>query len=245
MKKIKTRTLLAGLLIPLINLMAINPEDSVKYVNWQNLDPKIDKIMGVSVEKAYSDLLQGKESKTVLVAVIDGGIDIEHEDLKDIIWVNEDEIPGNGIDDDNNGYIDDIHGWNFIGNDKGENINHATLEVTRLSRKYQQEFPEWSDDSIKNYGGIDYDYYLKVKNTFEAKQMSAQMRFEGFKKTLADYYRYDSIVTSLLGKDDYTVDELKKLKVDKKTVQDSARKMVMSFKKRGIDQEVFDKYFNN
>jgi subtilisin family serine protease len=86
MKKIKTKVLIASLLIPLINLMAVNPEDSVKYVNWQNKDPKLDKTMGVSVEKAYNELLQGKESKTVLVAVIDGGIDVDHEDLKDVIW---------------------------------------------------------------------------------------------------------------------------------------------------------------
>lgn len=242
MKKIKTKVLIASLLIPLINLMAVNPEDSVKYVNWQNKDPKLDKTMGVSVEKAYNELLQGKESKTVLVAVIDGGIDVDHEDLKDVIWVNEDEIPGNGIDDDNNGYIDDIHGWNFIGNDQGENIHHATLEVTRLYRKYQQEFPGWSEDSIKNHGGIDYDYYLNVKNTFENERLRAEMGVANFKKTVSDFYRYDSIVKALVGKDDYTVKELKKLKVEKKSVQDSARRMMAMIKMRGLGESDLAEY---
>src|SRR5690606_39779945 len=82
--------------------------------DWFLRDPETDKVQGLSVERAYSTLLKGKPSRTVLVAVIDSGIDIEHEDLKDVLWINEDEIPGNGIDDDKNGYVDDIHGWNFI-----------------------------------------------------------------------------------------------------------------------------------
>src|SRR5204862_1981909 len=76
--------------------------------DWFLKDPETDHLQGVSVEKAYSTLLQGKPSRTVLVAVIDSGIDIDHEDLREIIWVNEDEIPANGIDDDKNGYVDDV-----------------------------------------------------------------------------------------------------------------------------------------
>src|SRR5215213_5082723 len=74
--------------------------------DWFLRDPESDHVQGVSAEKTYATLLKGKPSKTVLVAVIDSGIDIEHEDLKDVIWTNEDEIPGNGIDDDKNGYVD-------------------------------------------------------------------------------------------------------------------------------------------
>ena len=154
MNKFKAKLFIVCLLAPMMSVVAINPEDSLKYTNWHNLDPKSDKKMGVSTEHAYAELLKGKKSKTIVVAVIDGGIDIEHEDLKDIIWVNEDEIPGNGIDDDNNGYIDDIHGWNFIGNNKGENINHATLEVTRLFRIYNQKLAGIDEDSIKKIEGI-------------------------------------------------------------------------------------------
>lgn len=104
-----------------------------KYLNWYNLDLKTDQILGASVEKAYRDFLHDKQSKkTIIVAVIDGGVDIDHEDLKGKIWVNEDEIPGNNIDDDKNGYIDDIHGWNFIGNGNGKNIHYENLEYTRI-----------------------------------------------------------------------------------------------------------------
>ena len=72
----------------------------------------------MSVHKTYDELLQDKKGKAVVVAVIDTGIDITHEDLKESIWVNDDEIPGNGIDDDKNGYIDDVNGWNFLGDAK-------------------------------------------------------------------------------------------------------------------------------
>lgn len=74
----------------------------------------------MNTEIAYK-ALAGKTSKTVVVAVIDSGIDVEHKDLQGKIWVNEDEVPNNGIDDDNNGYIDDIHGWNFLGGSDGKN----------------------------------------------------------------------------------------------------------------------------
>jgi subtilisin family serine protease len=89
--------------------------------------------MGASVNKTYKELLDGKEAKkTVIVAIIDSGVDINHEDLKGKIWLNEDEIPNNNIDDDRNGFIDDLYGWNFIGNAKGENINYENLEYTRI-----------------------------------------------------------------------------------------------------------------
>ena len=84
----------------------VNPTDSVAPKNWFNLDESADGVRGVSTEVAYNSVLKGKTSRTVVVAVIDSGIDIEHEDLKDIIWVNADEIPGNGKDDDGNGYVD-------------------------------------------------------------------------------------------------------------------------------------------
>lgn len=83
--------------------------------DWFLRDPETDKVQGLSVEKTYSTLLKDKPSLTVTVAVIDSGIDFEHEDLKDVMWINPKEIDGNGIDDDKNGYVDDIYGWSFIG----------------------------------------------------------------------------------------------------------------------------------
>src|SRR6201996_8748790 len=103
--------------------------------NWFNLDPYINKVNGVGAEHAYNDLLKGKKSTQVIVGVIDSGVDFDHEDLKDIMWTNPKEIAGNNIDDDKNGYIDDIHGWNFIGGKDGKNVEDDNLEMTRLVRK--------------------------------------------------------------------------------------------------------------
>ncbi len=112
--------------------------------NWYNLDYKTDKVMGISTEKAY-DLLKGKKSTPVVVAVIDGGVDVNHEDLKDVLWINEKENTKSSKDGNNNGYIGDKYGWNFIGNANGENVNYDNLEVTRqialFEPKYQSVLP--------------------------------------------------------------------------------------------------------
>ena len=121
--------------------------------DWFLRDPEADHLQGVSAEKTYSTLLKGKPSKTVIVAVIDSGVDIEHEDLKDVIWTNEDEIPGNGIDDDKNGYVDDIHGWNFIGGKTG-NVNEDTYEVTREYARLKPLFENVEEKKVSKKNGL-------------------------------------------------------------------------------------------
>ena len=107
--------------------------------NWYNLDYEQNAVRGISTEKAY-ELLKGRRATPVVVAVLDGGVDTAHEDLKAVLWTNKDEIPGNGKDDDGNGYVDDIHGWNFLGNTAGENVQYDNLEVTRLVRLYEPKY---------------------------------------------------------------------------------------------------------
>jgi len=112
------------------NLPAVTVTEAPR--NWQLLDETADHIPGISVERAYRELLAGKSPKqTVLVAIIDNGIDTAHADLKANLWTNPKETAGNKKDDDNNGYVDDIHGWNFIGGRDGEDVHFDTFEVTR------------------------------------------------------------------------------------------------------------------
>ena len=99
--------------------------------HWHVKDYEKDSIPGISLEKLYNVLLKDRQGKEVIVAVIDTEIDINHEDLKDYIWLNADEIPENGKDEDGNGYVDDIHGWNYIGNTKGENLISAQFSFLR------------------------------------------------------------------------------------------------------------------
>jgi cell wall-associated protease len=104
-------------------------------INWQLLDWKSDGYPGMSVEKAYTQLLKGKKpQKKIIVAVIDDGLDDRHPDLAGREWTNTREIPGNGIDDDHNGYVDDVHGWNFIGTTRQETFEEVR-EYVRLSRR--------------------------------------------------------------------------------------------------------------
>ena len=123
----------------------INHED-IK--SWQHKDIIEDTIPGISLDKAYRELLKDKKGKTVVVAIIDTEMDIFHEDLKDAIWINPNEIPDNGIDDDDNGYIDDIHGWNFLGNQQGGNIIYSNLESTRIIRKFRDQFQNVKQEDI-------------------------------------------------------------------------------------------------
>jgi subtilisin family serine protease len=239
---IKIKILIVTSFFPLFSLLAVSPEDSLKYANWQNLDPILDKKMGVSVEKAYNELLKGKESKTVVVAVLDSGVDIDHEDLKDIIWVNEDEIPDNGIDDDNNGYIDDIHGWNFLGNEDGENIIHAPLEVTRLYRIYLEKYGELENDSLQLAEDIDWLKYQNVVSTYDIELENVKQSKAAFQKLSDKYYRFDSIVSELLLKKDYSLVDLKGLKVEKKSLSDSAKKFMIRAKIRGLNNSLIAEY---
>ena len=101
--------------------------------NWQLLDEATDGVPGISAERAQRELLANRQpARTVLVAVIDGGIDTAHVDLRANLWTNPKEVFGNGRDDDNNGYVDDLHGWNFIGGKDGKDVHYDTFEVTRL-----------------------------------------------------------------------------------------------------------------
>lgn len=138
---LKTNKLLCYLALGILPFYSVAQEkDKDKApANWFNLDYQKDGAMGISTDKAY-ELLKGRKASPVIVAVLDGGVDIKHEDLKDVLWKNKKEIPGNGKDDDGNGYIDDVYGWNFLGNAKGENVDHDNLEVTRLIRIYEPKY---------------------------------------------------------------------------------------------------------
>lgn len=145
--------------------------------NWFNLDPTRDQVRGISTELAYQELLKGRTSRTVVVAVIDSGIDIEHEDLKDNIWVNADEIVGNGLDDDNNGYVDDIHGWNFIGGKDGKNVIHDSFEITREYARLQEKFEDVDIMSLKRKELREFAYFYELEKDYEEKYEEYQQQY--------------------------------------------------------------------
>jgi cell wall-associated protease len=133
-------------------------------LNWYN-----GKGAGMNTEKAYKKLKK-RESKTVVVAIIDSGIDIEHEDLKGKIWTNTDEIPGNGIDDDKNGYVDDVHGWNFLGNASGENANAMRLERTRMLAELDDKYDGVDESSVADSDKAEYELYKTLSQELELER---------------------------------------------------------------------------
>ena len=151
--------------------------------NWFNLDLEKDGINGMSTERAYAELLEGKSSTTVVVAVIDGGVDPLHEDLKGVMWHNPGEIAGNGIDDDRNGYVDDVYGWNFIGGKDGKNVGPDQLEITRLYVMYKNKFMEVDANSLSKKERKEYDKYLKIKEIVLNKQKKSAEGLEQMQST--------------------------------------------------------------
>lgn len=187
MKKIKA--LLTSLLI--ISALVVNAQSLHTYITkadsldlrkeWFLLDPETDRVQGVSVERAY-ELLKDKPSRTVIVAVMDSGVDIDHEDLKDVIWVNEDEIPGNGVDDDKNGYVDDVHGWNFIGD-----VSADTYELTREYARLREKFRDTEDRKIRKKEKREYDYWLLIKDRFERYKAKSENDYKTCQQQLDSY----------------------------------------------------------
>jgi subtilisin family serine protease len=137
--------------VTVISIASLAQTSTLKTVpnGWHLKDQKSSGYYGISLDKAY-DFVKGKKSQTVLVAIIDSGIDTTHEDLKSVLWTNPKEIPGNGIDDDGNGYVDDIHGWNFIGGRDGRNVKEDSYEAARVYHTYKNKFENITDASTLN-----------------------------------------------------------------------------------------------
>ncbi len=199
--------------------------------NWFNLDLEKDSVLGVSTERAYNEVLKGRESKKIIVAVIDDGIDYKHEDLKDVIWVNKDEIPNNGKDDDNNGYVDDVHGWNFIGGKNG-NVKDDTYEVTRLFRQYSAKYEEVDLDTLTKEEKAEYKLYTEnVKIEFLEKFYEAANSYLRIKEIMD---AMDKIEKDLGGK--VTQEKLTEYKPESK-IEELAIKNMVAFMGYGMSME--------
>lgn len=175
--------------------------------NWQNLDLKTDSVFGISTEKAYKELLKGKKSTPVIVAVLDGGVDLNHEDLKRVIWSNKKEIAGNGIDDDKNGYIDDIHGWNFLGGKNGS-IEFENLELTRLVRRDMARFADVTAANVEAKDKAAYDTFIANRTALEKRLATAKSDYQG----ITGFKYYLDLVVKKIGKDNPTLADFQNFK---------------------------------
>ncbi|MBZ4035952.1 S8 family peptidase [Flavobacterium sp. 17A] len=175
---------------------------------WSHLDLIKDSIPGMSVDRAYAELLQGKKGQKVIVGIVDSGVDIEHEDLKGMIWTNKKEIPGNGIDDDKNGFIDDVNGWNFLGD-----AVHENLEMTRVVKK--------GDDGSAEY--------KEALAQYTAKYQDAQRGKEQADRLMA----FHNTIKKALNKTDYKLEDLGTITSADPKVLESKRAMTQIFTNAG------------
>ena len=171
---------------------------------WSHMDLAKDTVPGMSVAQAYA-FLEGKKGEEVIVGVIDTGIDVEHEDLAANTWVNPKEIAGNGIDDDKNGYVDDIKGWNFIGGPEG-NVYAEQLEITRLVKRGMDRFGDQTEADIAEADMADFKEFQKLKAEYDEKaaggiEMKARMDFlMGAYEAASEYFgKSDFVMTDFEG----------------------------------------------
>jgi len=183
--------------------LKVTPTEGDALKTWGAADLVTDTIPGMSTDKAYNEILNTRKGTNVIVAVIDSGIDIEHEDLKNVIWVNKDEIPNNGKDDDKNGYIDDIHGWNFLGDIVAEN-----LEYTRYIKKLGPKFKGKSESSISAADREDYAIYKKALAEYEKEVQDVTANKARYEGILSQVKPAHSAMSKKFGKEDYTVKDL-------------------------------------
>ena len=177
--------------------------EDVQLKVWSATDLATDTIPGMSVDKAYAELIPNLKGINVIVAVIDSGIDIEHEDLKNVIWINRGEIPNNGIDDDKNGFIDDVHGWNFLGDIVGEN-----LEFTRIVRRYDGKFNGKDVAEISEVDMETFVLYQKAKAEQNKNYDETEANRDRYTQMLKQVTDANNQISKKLGKEDYTAEEL-------------------------------------
>lgn len=178
------------------------PVDSVDFSsmseppeNWHQLDEEFTQFRGISSELAYESVLNNRSpQREVVVAVIDGGVDVDHEDLKENIWANEDEVPENGKDDDENGYVDDINGWNFIGGSDGENVNHDTFELTRLYARLHPKYSNTDTTVLKARQREEYRYYQEILSAYRYEINKLVSQYNNIQSLEQNMKRSDEIL---------------------------------------------------
>ena len=181
--------------------------------NWGHLDLVKDTIPGMSVDKAYAEVIKNRKGKKVIVAVIDSGIDIDHEDLNDVIWTNTKEKPNNGKDDDKNGYIDDIHGWNFLGDGYDEQ-----LEYVRILASGDNKNPD----------------FARAQTEYESSYQTWVGRKTQYDQIYQQIVTANDVLTKHFGKKDYTKKEVNAIKSTEESLS-QAKQVAQFMYSNGVD----------
>ena len=175
------------------------PKAPGKFNQWSLKDPATDSIAGISLDKAYK-LLQGRKSVPVIVGVVDSGIDIAHEDLRDVVWVNPKETPGNNTDDDKNGYVDDVNGWNFMGAKDGTTYESDQDELGQIYTIWGPKYDKADPAKLSIKEKKEYDIYQKAKGRYAQSRAKSEYWKVAIRDTANFNRGINQVVASLKGK---------------------------------------------
>ncbi len=215
---------------------------------WHNKDIVLDSIPGISLDRAYQELIKNKKGKEIIVAVIDTQLDIHHKDLKNNIWINKNEVPNNNIDDDDNGYIDDINGWNFLGINKDSTIFNENYECVRIIRKYKSKFYNEDKNKINTSDKEEYKLYHKAKKKYKSKLNDLNSELEYINFLVETFPKSVSALKKIFPKENYSVKQLDSLyqKISKNNKELGDLVFFMSdYKKYNLSDKWINNYKNN
>ncbi|WP_129746362.1 S8 family peptidase [Flavobacterium anhuiense] len=188
--------------------------------NWYQKDKVLEGIPGISLDKWYASNKKKPKSKNIIVAVIDTQIDINHEDLQGQFWTNSKEIPNNGIDDDKNGYIDDINGWSFTGTKSGGYVVWNRYEYVRIIQEWGPKFKDKTKSQIDPKDLPKFNEYQRALKKFEEKMPYYKRWFKSLNYKVALYPTAKDTLKHFFPKEDYTYEQLdslyKKYKINDK-----------------------------
>ncbi len=233
------------LLISALTIFESNAQKESAPNGWHMKDKEADGYYGVSADKAYEFLKAKKiKSKTVIVAVIDSGIDTLHEDLKQVLWANPKEIPQNGIDDDKNGYVDDVNGWNFLGGKDGRNINEDSYEAARVYHGLRTKYDgkQINENQLAEKEKQEYIMWKKAKAKITGEGDENAVDFFLLKRSYDNLVKSDSLLQTSMQKEVFTGTELEAF-IPKDENTRKAKNALLSLMKMNEQLEATNKEF--
>lgn len=200
--------------------------------NWWLLDADAG-FPGIAAERAHRELLAGRAPRdTIVVAVIDSGVETDHPALAPFMWRNPGEVAGNGVDDDGNGYADDVHGWNFIGGADGRNVEHDTYEVTRLYARMQPRWEGARADTLADAARAEWELWQRVRREFMERREEERSTLQQVRQIEAAVSGAEAALLRAMGVDHLTAETVQRYTPPTQQLQ-QARQMYLQLASLG------------
>jgi len=235
-------TLTSLLTLISLSLFAQNP---LAPKNWHLDDYSENQLVATDVTRAYQELLQSKNPSEIVVAILDSGVDIEHEDLKQSIWINQDEVPGNNIDDDNNGYVDDVHGWSFLGSEKGD-VHYDNLEFTRIYKQLKAKYEGKTESEIEKSDKKEFEKYQRFEKEYSTRVENATNEYNEFMQIYGAFQQASELMKELTRKQEPTIADIEKIEPSNE-MEEAFKNFILEVKKTGMEgqlDEGYEHYFS-